>query len=639
MPQYSIGTLQAAATLTDEMSPQLATIAKGFEQYRATAGVALGAVSAFSLKAGNDFVAAQQMIAKGTGATGDALAGLTDSFRDLAGTIPGVASPEVATAIADLNTHMGLTGDQLELVAAAALKAEVDTNKFGVVAKGLGLSAAGATELLDQLTVASQNTGTDVDVMTNAIGRASARWMAAGGDMEGLTATVVQAAHEFGATGLRGAMSEILQEVDKGVIPSFQSLDAQLGDVSGAVVAAHEAAIPLSDRLVALKDRASALVGPYGEAAGAVSGLASGALFAVPHLGALKTALRGVVGVLSGPLGIAIAAGAATAAIAKLIDPVERLKRAGLGLEKTYATLAEKQIALTIADERAAKFMVESLGPSHTKLRAEVAFLSDEYARMVQAAQDATGALVEQEQAVAQLSGTFYDLTGGPMPDFLAQFREAPDPLFGTTVAVQELDQATRIAALTMENELQQALLVAEERVAAMGDQTYSSAIQMATSIESASTEMTTSLSRFSRDAVDIVSLGLDAAGQKGAAAFIRQISAAVNTAIGLIQKVLSLANSGVSIPVSGGGLGAAVAGAGALHGAAYGIGRLATGIIDQHASGRYDLESTQRRFPGAGQGGGPREPEQHIHIEIDGNEVAEIVRNRLPGNTEEAGW
>ena len=43
--------------------------------------------------------------------------------------------------------------------------------------------------------------------------------------MDDLAATVIKAADEFGPSGLRGAMSEIMQEVDKGLIPSVSSLE------------------------------------------------------------------------------------------------------------------------------------------------------------------------------------------------------------------------------------------------------------------------------------------------------------------------------------------------------------------------------------------------------------------------------
>ena len=90
------------------------------------------------------------------------------------------------------------------------------------------------------------------------------------------------------------------------------------------------------------------------------------------------------------------------------------------------------------------------------------------------------------------------------------------------------------------------------------------------------------------------------------------------------------------------GGLGALapVAGAAALAGAAYGIGRVATNVIDTAAGNRYPVEEIEQRFPLAGQGGGTPTPgDQHIHVNIDGQEVASIVANRLPGVADEEGW
>ena len=73
------------------------------------------------------------------GATGNALKGLQADYQAVAKYGDGAA-----TAIADLNTHLGLEGDALRMVAEAALKAKVDTNLFGDVASQLGLDAQGA---------------------------------------------------------------------------------------------------------------------------------------------------------------------------------------------------------------------------------------------------------------------------------------------------------------------------------------------------------------------------------------------------------------------------------------------------------------------------------------------------------------
>ena len=50
----------------------------------------------------------------GTGATGEALAGLEDSFKAVFSSVP-VDAADASTAIADLNTRLGLTGDDLEI--------------------------------------------------------------------------------------------------------------------------------------------------------------------------------------------------------------------------------------------------------------------------------------------------------------------------------------------------------------------------------------------------------------------------------------------------------------------------------------------------------------------------------------------
>ena len=191
-------------------------------------------------------------IAEGTGATGDNLKGLTEDFQ-------GVArwGPNAAAAVADLNTHLGLAGPELRRVAEAALKAKIDTNAFGGIVKQTDRDVDGYVQLLDQLTAASQMTGASSQQLTQAIGRNSARWIAAGGDMEGLIATVVQAADEFGPAGLRGAMSQVMEEVDKGLVPAVTNLDALLGDVTGRVESTYQAGRTWRD---VIKENTSALL-------------------------------------------------------------------------------------------------------------------------------------------------------------------------------------------------------------------------------------------------------------------------------------------------------------------------------------------------------------------------------------------
>ena len=146
------------------------------------------------------------------------------------------------------------------------------------------LTRGGATALLDDLTAAGQLTGVSVDQMVGAFAKASPRWQEGGGDLQDLIAVVVQASDEFGPAGLRGAMSEILREVDKGVIPSFIALDAQLGDTTGAVERTYEAGRTWRDTLSELKDGALAAIGPFGDVAGGLGLMLAGGLQLIPVL-------------------------------------------------------------------------------------------------------------------------------------------------------------------------------------------------------------------------------------------------------------------------------------------------------------------------------------------------------------------
>jgi TP901 family phage tail tape measure protein len=75
-------------------------------------GIAAGLGAAF-VKAGLDFEAMENILIKGTGATGQALEDLKTQATDVLRTVPETAEV-VAGAIADVNTFFGATGDQLE---------------------------------------------------------------------------------------------------------------------------------------------------------------------------------------------------------------------------------------------------------------------------------------------------------------------------------------------------------------------------------------------------------------------------------------------------------------------------------------------------------------------------------------------
>ena len=75
-------------------------------------GAALSGIGLVAFKAADDTQKAYNTIRIGTGATGETLEDLTQQFDDLRGEVVG-STEDIATATADLNTRLGLTGDAL----------------------------------------------------------------------------------------------------------------------------------------------------------------------------------------------------------------------------------------------------------------------------------------------------------------------------------------------------------------------------------------------------------------------------------------------------------------------------------------------------------------------------------------------
>jgi len=132
-------------------------------------GMAVGVGAAF-FKAGLDFEKMEKVLIQGTGASGEALKDLKEQATDVMKTVPESAET-VAATIADVNTHLGLTGDELEdtskLFLDFARVAEVDVSSaVGALDAQLtqfGMSAGDSEEVLGDLLRISQATGVPMD--------------------------------------------------------------------------------------------------------------------------------------------------------------------------------------------------------------------------------------------------------------------------------------------------------------------------------------------------------------------------------------------------------------------------------------------------------------------------------------------
>ncbi len=119
---------------------------------------------------------ALKIIRVGTGATGEALQGLQDDFDAVWGSVPGGAQ-DAATAIAELNTRLKLTGEPLRVASQRALQfASIFDQDVAIVienaAASMSIFGEGAESLesfLDRLTVTSQRTGIGVDELNASL--------------------------------------------------------------------------------------------------------------------------------------------------------------------------------------------------------------------------------------------------------------------------------------------------------------------------------------------------------------------------------------------------------------------------------------------------------------------------------------
>ena len=135
------------------------------------AAFATAAVSAFT-----QYDNGADTIIQKTGASGEALDEMQESMENIASSIP-VTFEQAGSAIGEVNTRFGLTGDALEELSEQFLEfAELNgtdvSSSIDTVQKAMsafGLSAEDASSFLDTLNVVGQNTGISVDTLASSM--------------------------------------------------------------------------------------------------------------------------------------------------------------------------------------------------------------------------------------------------------------------------------------------------------------------------------------------------------------------------------------------------------------------------------------------------------------------------------------
>ena len=289
----------------------------------AAGGLTLAAGAAAKL--GQEYQEATNTIAAGTGATGEQLEGLTQSFKDVWADVPQDAAT-VSSAIADVNTELGLEGEELEAVTKSFLDASrvmgEDVNPLiKAVTDSLiafGEDTGGAEISLDRLMVASQAVGVpmttladtvvkfgpqlatmglNVDEATALVANMEAAGLSASKMMPGLNTAVKKLADEcvtdiaagladmidgiqnaetdsealalatdaFGA----GAGLRFKDAIDKGVF-SLEDMVSAMEAGDGKVAELAESTLTMSDKFDIMKNKVKGALSPIGNLATAL---------------------------------------------------------------------------------------------------------------------------------------------------------------------------------------------------------------------------------------------------------------------------------------------------------------------------------------------------------------------------------
>ena len=143
--------------LSSKMS-SLATSINPIAIAAGAAALAFATMGGAAMKASLEFEKAFATIRVGTGATGESLAGLEESFKTVFTSVP-TSTADAATAIADLNTRLGLTGEPLEELATQFL------NLSRITGTDVSSAISSATRVMHDFAVSSEDQSTALDYL------------------------------------------------------------------------------------------------------------------------------------------------------------------------------------------------------------------------------------------------------------------------------------------------------------------------------------------------------------------------------------------------------------------------------------------------------------------------------------------
>ena len=175
-PKGALGAMSVVDRRAGKLGGSFAAVGTAAVAGFAVVGAAAAGAVAGLYAVGSTFDEAYDKIRVGTGKTGAALEGLQQSFRNVVSSVPA-SFEDASSAIADLNTRLGLTGEPLESIAGQMLNlsriTETDlSSNVASLTRVFGdwsIATEDIPDAMDRIFRASQTTGAGVDSLAQQV--------------------------------------------------------------------------------------------------------------------------------------------------------------------------------------------------------------------------------------------------------------------------------------------------------------------------------------------------------------------------------------------------------------------------------------------------------------------------------------